>query len=122
MKTTQKQTTNQNLAKRVMIFDIVFSLITDQGLLPTQELHRKLELLMKKKGQNITIETYNSNKIKQYAEEADLILLTPSFAYAKEEIEENFPKVPVIAISKKEYGLLDSEKLYDEIIKALGME
>ncbi|MBE9888454.1 hypothetical protein G8B50_12445 [Enterococcus durans] len=35
--------------KKVIIFDIVFSFITDQGILQTQVLNRKLELLMKKK-------------------------------------------------------------------------
>jgi transcriptional regulator with XRE-family HTH domain/cellobiose-specific phosphotransferase system component IIB len=106
--------------KRVMIFDIVFSFITDQGLLQTQALNRKLSLLMKDREKNITIETYNSNKVNQYGEQADIILLTPTFGYAKDEIEEKFPKTPVIAISKRDYGMLNVEKLYSKIVEMLG--
>ncbi|MEI5994346.1 helix-turn-helix domain-containing protein [Candidatus Enterococcus mansonii] len=106
--------------KKVIIFDVVFSFITDEGLLQTQLLNRKLELLMKKKEKNITIETYNSNKVDLYGEQADIILLTPTFGYAKEEIEKKFPETPVIAISKRDYGILNTEKLYTEIMEGLG--
>ncbi|MBW9324602.1 helix-turn-helix domain-containing protein [Enterococcus casseliflavus] len=104
--------------KKVVIFDIVFSFIADQGLLQTQALSRKLEMLMQKRGHKVLIETYNSNQVNQYGGEADLILLTPSFGYAKNEIEQNFPTTPVIAISKKDYGMLNVEKLYKEIENA----
>jgi transcriptional regulator with XRE-family HTH domain len=121
----QNKITNEKLVgekdmKRVMIFDIVFSFITDQGLLQTQALNRKLSLLMKDKGKNITIETYNSNKVNQYGEQADVILLTPTFGYAKDEIEEKFPQTPVITISKRDYGMLEVEKLYSELVEILG--
>lgn len=33
--------------KKIMIFDIIFSFITNEPILQTQFLHRKLELLMK---------------------------------------------------------------------------
>ncbi|MGG5358290.1 MULTISPECIES: hypothetical protein [unclassified Enterococcus] len=102
--------------KKVIIFDIVFSFVTDEGLLQTQALNRKLALLMEKNGQHISIETQDSNKINQYGDQADLILLTPTFAYAKKEIEQKFPQTPVIAISKKDYGMLNVEKLYNKIV------
>ncbi|OTP10200.1 hypothetical protein A5844_001898 [Enterococcus sp. 10A9_DIV0425] len=105
--------------KKIMIFDIIFSFITNEPILQTQFLHRKLELLMKEKGMNIDIETYSSNKIDQYGGQADLILLTPVFGHAKEEFEKKFPETPVIAISKQDYGLLNMESLYNGIIDLL---
>ncbi|MBO0470138.1 helix-turn-helix domain-containing protein [Enterococcus sp. DIV0242_7C1] len=122
-KTVQK-TSESKLAvnvdvKTVIIFDMVFSFIADKGLIQTQALNRKLNMLMKQKGKAIVIETYNSNQVDQYGSQADVILLTPTFGYAKEEIAKKFPKISVIGISKKEYGLLDVEKLYEKIIKAL---
>ncbi|MDT2986819.1 hypothetical protein ACQUEP_09535 [Enterococcus casseliflavus] len=113
-----KDSVGEKKWKKVVIFDIVFSFIADQGLLQTQALSRKLEMLMQKRGQKVVIETYNSNQVNQYGGEADLILLTPTFGYAKNEIEQNFPTTPVIAISKKDYGMLNVEKLYKEIENA----
>ncbi|EPA0827512.1 hypothetical protein ACQZP0_001910 [Enterococcus hirae] len=51
----------------------------------------------------------------EHASEADIILLTPTFAYAKEEIEKKFPQIPVIAISKAEYGTMDLDHLWKKI-------
>ena len=113
-----KDSVEEMKLKKVIIFDIVFSFIADQGLLQTQALSRKLEMLMQKRGQKVLIEIYNSNQVNQYGGEADLILLTPTFGYAKNEIEQNFPTTPVIAISKKDYGMLNVEKLYKEIENA----
>ena len=107
--------------KKVIIFDIVFSFITDRGILQTQALNRKLELLMQKKGQQVLIETYNSNKVDQHGGEADLILLTPTFGYAKNDIEKKFPTTPVRVISKQDYGMLNVEKLYKEIESVLEL-
>ncbi|MBE9888453.1 hypothetical protein G8B50_12440 [Enterococcus durans] len=67
------------------------------------------------------METYDSNKANQHGDEADLILLTPTFGYAKKEIEQKFPTTPVKVISKKDYGMLSVEKLYKEIESVLNL-
>lgn len=54
-----------------------------------------------------------------YGRLATVILLTPTFAYVKEELEKKFPEIPVIGISKKDYGTLNVENLYAEIIAVL---
>ena len=56
-----------------------------------------------------------ASQIDEHASEADIILLTPTFAYAKEEIEKKFPQIPVIAISKAEYGTMDLDHLWKKI-------
>lgn len=118
-KATEQLLKKQSEEKKIIIFDIVFSFITDKGVLQTQMLERKLDNLMKKENKGIIIETYNSNKVDQYGGEADVILLTPTFGYAKEEIEKKFPETLVIAISKKDYGMLNVDVIYDKIAKYL---
>lgn len=116
-----KENTPQNHddRKKVIIFDMTFSLISDKGLLQTQMLNRKLELLMQENQQKIDVDTYNSNQVDQYGQLADAILLTPTFAYAKDSLKKKFTGTPVIAISKKDYGVLAAEKIYHQLITVL---
>lgn len=119
-KSTKPVLKKQRKEKKVIIFDIVFSFITDQGMLQTQMLERKLGALIKKENKEIIIETYSSNEVDQYGGEADVILLTPTFGYAKEEIDKKFSETPVIPISKKEYGMLTVDIIYEKISKYLS--
>lgn len=114
------ETTKVNVLRRkVILFDMVFGFIADKGQLQTQILQRKLQLLAEEKGKSFEIVTYTSNQVDTYGKEANVILLTPTFAYAKGEIEKKFPTTPVFAISKKDYGMLNVERLYEEIITVL---
>lgn len=121
METKNVRTNDQESVgnKKVIIFDATFSFISDSGLLQTQLLSSKLVLRMKALKKSVDIETYSSDRVNQYAKEADIILLTPTFGYAKQEIESNFPGIPVIVIPKREYGLLNIESLCQEIISLL---
>ncbi|MGL4391078.1 MAG: helix-turn-helix domain-containing protein, partial [Carnobacterium maltaromaticum] len=85
---------NTESEKKVLIFDIVFSLISDEGQIQTQFLTSKLELLLKKSNENITVKTYSSDKVDQYGAQADVLLLVPTFGYAKDELEKKFPGTP----------------------------
>ncbi|MFD2307784.1 helix-turn-helix domain-containing protein [Enterococcus termitis] len=116
----KERSNREEQQKKIIIFDMAFSFISDKGLMQTQVLSHKLSLLMKQQEQAINIDVYNSKLIDRYGDQADVILLTPTFSYAKAELEKKFPETPVLAISKKQYGMLDVEKLYDEIIGVLG--
>lgn len=111
---------NTESEKKVLIFDIVFSLISDEGQIQTQFLTSKLELLLKKSNENITVKTYSSDKVDQYGAQADVLLLVPTFGYAKDELEKKFPGTPILVISKKDYGMLNVEELSNKIIDLLG--
>ncbi len=111
---------NTESEKKVMIFDIVFSLISDEGQIQTQFLTSKLELLLKKSNENITVKTYSSDKVDRYGAQADVLLLVPTFGYAKDELEKKFPGTPILVISKKDYGMLNVEELSNKIIDLLG--
>lgn len=111
---------NTESEKKVLIFDIVFSLISDEGQIQTQFLTSKLELLLKKSNEHITVKTYSSDKVDQYGAQADVLLLVPTFGYAKDELEKKFPGTPILVISKKDYGMLNVEELSNKIIDLLG--
>ena len=101
---------------KVLIFDLSGSFMSDKGLLQTQILNSKLQSLMNKSGKKVIVDTYESSQINKYGEQADVILLTPSFSFAQKDIEKQFPKIPVIEISKRDYGLLNIENIYQEIL------
>lgn len=111
---------NTENEKKVLIFDIVFSLISDEGQIQTQFLTSKLELLLKKSNEHITVKTYSTDKVDQYGAQADVLLLVPTFGYAKDELEKKFPGTPILVISKKDYGMLNVEELSNKIIDLLG--
>ncbi|WP_330893097.1 hypothetical protein [Carnobacterium maltaromaticum] len=68
----------------------------------------------------MTVKTYSSGKVDQYGAQADVILLVPTFEYAKDELEKKFPGTPILVISKKDYGMLNVEELSNKIIDLLG--
>lgn len=116
-----KRSQNTNIEQvstdiKVLIFDLSGSFMSDKGLLQTQILNSKLQSLMNKNEKNIIVDTYESSQINKYGEQADVILLTPSFSFARKEIEKQFPIIPVIEISKRDYGLLNIENIYQEIL------
>ena len=68
---------------------------------------------------NILVETINSSKVKNYAESANVLLLAPPFSSTKEKIEAEYPNIPIFSISQKDYGTLNVEDIYKEIIAVL---
>ncbi|MBO0482229.1 helix-turn-helix domain-containing protein [Candidatus Enterococcus courvalinii] len=120
MKNSQNTNVEQvSTDTKVLIFDLSGSFMSDKGLLQTQILNSKLQSLMNKNEKKIIVDTYESSQLNKYGEQADIILLTPSFSFARKEIEKQFPTVPVIEISKRDYGLLDIENIYQEIINVI---
>ncbi|OJG88602.1 hypothetical protein RV15_GL001787 [Enterococcus silesiacus] len=111
--------TNENQAEKViMIFSITASFISDAGF-QTQRLAIKMEKIAKEKNEAIAIELYSSNKVAEKGIQADVILLTPEFAYAQEEIQQIFPVKPVKTISQRDYGLLNAEKILVDSLREL---
>lgn len=101
--------------KTIVIFDLSFNFISTNGSLQTQFLEMKLAKFLREKNQSWALKIYEASQIDEHASEADIILLTPTFAYAKEEIEKKFPQILVIAISKAEYGTMDLDHLWKKI-------
>lgn len=119
-KTTVVQTETLNGdSKKVIIFDMPLSLISNDGLLQTQLFATKLSNLFKHANKNILVETVNSSKVKNYAESANVLLLAPPFSSTKEKIEAEYPNIPIFSISQKDYGTLNVEDIYKEIIAVL---
>ena len=72
--------------KTIVIFDLSFNFISTNGSLQTQFLEMKLAKFLREKNQSWALKIYEASQIDEHASEADIILLTPTFAYAKEEI------------------------------------
>ena len=76
---------------------------------------------MQKKGQQVLIETYNSNKVDQHGGEADLILLTPTFDMPKMISKKKFLQHQSGSFQNKITGCLMLKKLYKEIESVLEL-
>lgn len=113
MEKATKITQTQEQPKQIMIFDINVNFMQD-GLMYSQFLATKMQNLSKKAGKNYQVTAHSAAKIKAVGAKADLILLMPTYGYAKEQIEADFPEIPVLVISKKDYGLLNAEGLLAE--------
>ncbi|MGY3745739.1 hypothetical protein ACWN8P_00655 [Vagococcus salmoninarum] len=98
----------------IMIFDSPVNFISDEGLMQTMFLANKMNNLLKKANQNIIVKSYSVNLLEKKAADAKLIYLTPICGYSQTDIELKFPQTPVIVISKKDYGILNAEKLIAE--------
>ncbi|WP_265458934.1 helix-turn-helix domain-containing protein [Enterococcus sp. HY326] len=114
MEKTTNTTQTQEQAKQITIFDINVD-FTQDGLMYSQFLATKMQNLSNKSGKNYQVTAHSAATLKAEGPKADLILLMPTYGYAKEKIEEDFPETPVLAISKKDYGLLNAEGLLAEI-------
>lgn len=111
-------TNENNVEKVIMIFSITASFISDAGF-QTQRLAIKMENIAKERNEAIAIELYSSNKVAEKGGLADVILLTPEFAYAREEIQQMFPEKRVKTISQRDYGLLNAEKILVDSLSEL---
>lgn len=98
----------------IMIFDSPVNFLSDEGSMQTMFLANKMNNLLKKASQNIIVKSYSFNLLEKKAPDAKLIYLTPICGYSQAEIELKFPQTPVIVISKKDYGILNAEKLIAE--------
>lgn len=117
---TQPEGLDPKEQRTVMIFEIVFSLVAPSGLMHTQVLATKMSNSLKQQHSPLTVKSYSSSLLDEVAGQAAAILLTPTFAYAKKEIEKKFPNIPVIAITKRDFGILNAEKLVAEVLAAIG--
>lgn len=103
---------------RIFIFSITGSFISEAGF-QTQRFATKLDRALKEKGLSATIELFSSNKIAEKADQADVILLTPEFAYIEAELNEQFPNTQIISITSQDYGLLNVGKILKKMIDSL---
>lgn len=116
----KKNETNSKKAKvaekqtNVFIFGIT-SMMADYGLY-TSLLVTKMNNLAKSNNLDVSIQAYSVSKIDEKGPEADYILLCPELSYTQGETQNKFPKIPVKVISKKEYGMLDGEKILKDTL------
>lgn len=99
----------------VMFFDIT---TMDNNYTPqTLLLVTKMNQAAKKRKIPVDIQMWSASKVEEKAPLADVILLTPVFAYAKEEILEKFPDKKVRRVDMQAYGLLNGDQVLLEALE-----
>ena len=72
-----------------------------------------------KQGIQIHIWAKNVNEIETNMKDVDVILITPQVKYAKKQIKKRVSPIPVIEISMKDYGLMNSKNIFNNIINSI---
>ncbi len=52
----------------------------------------------------LEIEAHSVNDLEVFAPGSDAILIGPQIAYRKDEIQKNYPNIPVVVMSMRDYG------------------
>ncbi len=87
----------------------------------TSLLCKKIIDAAKKKGFNeIECNAYPSSELKKCAQGSDVILLGPQISYEEKKVKEQFPDIPVIVIPMKDYGLMNGEKIFNDLAAQFG--
>ena len=92
------------------------------GGMSTNMLVKKMMEAAKAENFECTIEAYPQTEAKDKAADADAILLGPQIRFAKPQVEEACPGVPVDAIDVKIYGRMDAKGALAVAKKLMGIE
>ena len=89
----------------------------------TNLLVKKMEQAAKKKDLMIQVASYPESAMKKYIKEADVVLVGPQVRHALLEIKEvcDAHKVPLEAISTRDYGSMDGEKILSQALRLFSL-
>ncbi|HJC82174.1 MAG TPA: hypothetical protein H9696_03135 [Candidatus Anaerostipes avicola] len=86
------------------------------GGFSTSLLANKMSEAYKERGRDdVQVEAMDFGSLDSVVEEADVILLAPQIAWAKEQVEEDYPDKKVYLMSVQEFGSMDGNMLVDKI-------
>lgn len=91
--------------------------------LSTSLLVKKIEQAAKEKDLRINVDSYPESVMKKYISGADVVLVGPQVRHALFEIKEvcDAQKVPLEAISTKDYGAMDGEKILTQALRLFSL-
>lgn len=110
---TEESVSSNERCKQVYIFSIS-SWIND-GEWQTQRLQMKLQKELTDNGCPVAVHMFSASKIQQLAPKADLIILTPEYHFALEQLKKEYPHIPVVPLDRKDYGLLETTKIIKKL-------
>ena len=107
---------NSNEEIKVALFGItsMSTTFSPQTVLFVMKMNKAIE----KQGLAVTIHMYSASQIDEHGSAADIILLSPELYFQEKMIKEAFSERVVKLISKKAYGLLEVDKLLQELFTA----
>ncbi len=86
----------------------------------TSLLVNKMKEAAKKHGYQYDIEATSLANLKDIQQKADLILLAPQVRFDKERVEKSVKDIPVDIVDMTAYGMMDGEKVLNQVRKLLG--
>lgn len=86
----------------------------------TSLLVNRMNEAAKAKGMTLNIEAHPVGAIKNYGDDADVILLGPQVRFELNKVKEMYPNKPVEVINMQDYGMMNGPKVLDTALKLIG--
>lgn len=94
-------------------------LLCNQGM-STSALVMKMREVADRNNLDYEINAYSVDSAETTAKDADVILLGPQIRYKKNDVQKQFPNIPVEVIDMSAYGMLDGKKVIILARKLMG--
>lgn len=85
----------------------------------TSMLVEKMKAAAKERGYDCDIKAYAMSKVKEYGNQADMILLAPQIRFNLQDVRKKCPGIPVEAIDMTDYGTMNGEKVIGKVIEII---
>ncbi len=91
------------------------------GGMSTSLLCKKIITASEKKGfEKTECNAYPVAELKNAAPGSNVILLGPQIAYEEKKVKAQFPDIPVIVIPMTDYGMMNGEKIFNDLADQFG--
>lgn len=92
------------------------------GGMSTGMLVKKIVSAADAKGIDLEIGAYAVTDLEEVVPGSDVILLGPQVSYQKDKVAETYPDVPVYVMNMTDYGMMNGEKILNDVLKLLRKE
>lgn len=89
------------------------------GGMSTSLLATKMKEAADQRGMEVTVEAYPLSQVETVGPTADIVLLGPQIRHNKHRVLDALPEVPVDVIDMSAYGMIDGEKVMDQVCSVL---
>lgn len=89
------------------------------GGMSTSLLAAKMKEAAKGRGLETTVEAYPLSQVETIGPTADIVLLGPQIRHNKHRVEAALPGKPIEVIDMAAYGMIDGDKVMDQVCQTL---
>ena len=86
----------------------------------TSLLVEKMKAAAKELNYDCEIKAYAISKVKEFGNEADIILLGPQIRFNLNDVKKKCPAIPVEVIDMRDYGTMNGENVIRHVIETLN--